>query len=74
MAIRALTRSSSVVQRHGEILVREGERQAALRDEVDDQHALVDLGEGCSQGGDGGRLGHATLLVGDGDGPGHAAS
>ena len=41
------------------------ERQAGLRVEVDEQHPVAELGERGPERGDGGRLGDATLLVGD---------
>ena len=43
----------------------EGEGQAGLRVEVDQQHRLAELGQRRADGRDGRRLGHAALLVGD---------
>ena len=45
----------------------EAEGQAGLGVEVDEQHPLAQLGERGTERGDGGRLGDATLLVGDGE-------
>ena len=61
-----------VVDRQLEVLGvdAERERQAGLRVEVDEQHALAELGERGAERGDGGRLRDATLLVGDREDPG----
>ena len=45
----------------------EAEGQARLRVEVDEQHALAELGHGGADRGHGGRLGDPALLVGDRD-------
>ena len=62
---------------HGDLEVlridAERERQAGLRVEVDQQHAVAQLGQGRPDGGDGRRLGDAALLVGDGEGDGRRA-
>ena len=64
-----------VVDRQLEVLGvdAEGEGQAGLRVEVDEQHRLPQLGERGPDRGDGGRLGDAALLVGDREGRGPAA-
>ena len=64
-----------VVHRQLEVLGvdAEGEGQAGLRVEVDQQHLLAELGEGGAERRDGRGLGDATLLVGDREGGGHGA-
>ena len=51
----------------------EREREAGLGVEVDEQHALAEVGEGEAQGLGRRGLGHAALLVGDREHPRHAA-
>ena len=48
----------------------EREGEARLRVKVDHEHATPELNQRCRQRRDGRRLGHAALLVGNGDGPG----